>query len=210
MNKIKNNKQTADSWTGQLIQAGEYYLIESTELSRWANDSKVLSDIGSGSLIFNDGTNDILDVATAIISLRDEMIKEVKVGDSPAFTSKSIGTKKLFSRVTGKKFPIVPGVNTLDFVVPFNAVKMTGLEIANSREGETVNLKILDTASGSVSQIPSALLNQFGFEVNMPGGIYSRESSYDSDLFLGLVIRLEYTANEARDLGVNYFIHEVK
>lgn len=54
------------------------------------------------------------------------------------------------------------------------------------------------------------VLNQFGFAVVMPEGFYSQKSNYDADVMKDLVIRLEYTAKEARDLGINYLIHELK
>lgn len=72
MKKFKNNKETPDSWVGQQIQSGEYYEIQTFELFKWQNDSKVLSDIGSGYGIMNDGTADILDIANAINFLKNQ------------------------------------------------------------------------------------------------------------------------------------------
>lgn len=72
MKKFKNNKLEADSWVGQLIEPGAYYTIEDFELFRWQNDSKVLTDIAAGNGIVNDGSSDILDVASAINFLKDE------------------------------------------------------------------------------------------------------------------------------------------
>lgn len=71
MKIVRNNKQTSDTWCGLLMDAGASHTIELVELARWQNDSKVLSDIASGNLILNDGTNDISDVASAINFLKD-------------------------------------------------------------------------------------------------------------------------------------------
>lgn len=71
MKKFKNNKESSDTWCGQTIAADAYYEIQTAELFKWQNDSKVLTDIGSGDGIMNDGTNDITDVATAINFLKD-------------------------------------------------------------------------------------------------------------------------------------------
>lgn len=72
MKRVKNAKQAADSWTGQQIEPGEYYTIESFELGRWQNDAKVIVDIALGNLIMNDGTSDITDAAAALRFLKDE------------------------------------------------------------------------------------------------------------------------------------------
>jgi hypothetical protein len=77
MIKFKNNKADVDTWCGQEIQPTEYYEIQSSELSKWQNDSKVLSDIGSADGIINNGTDDVTDVATAINLLKDNAPKRV-------------------------------------------------------------------------------------------------------------------------------------
>lgn len=135
---------------------------------------------------------------------------EVLVLSNPAFSAKTVGTKKLYSRSTGAKYTVVVGANTLDFVVPYNEVKFNGLQICNGKVGESVNLKVLDTPTGTISGVPDYQLNQFGYSVNMPDGFYQRESAYDADLIKDLKIRMEYTATEARYLYVNYLIHELK
>lgn len=143
-----------------------------------------------------------------LIPERDPSGQAVTVGST--FRSKKIGDKKLFSRITGKKFPVAVGVNTLDFLIPKNEMKMNGVEITNGKMGETVNFKVLDTATGTISTIPNFMLNQFAFDVNLPDGFYSQKSDYDADVIKDLVIRIEITAVEARDLCVNYLLHELK
>jgi hypothetical protein len=59
-----------------LIEPAAYYEIEEFELSRWQNNSKVLSDIGAELLVVNDGNTDIADVATAINLLKGEAPKD--------------------------------------------------------------------------------------------------------------------------------------
>lgn len=71
----KNVSGAAKSWVGQEIANNAYYLIDPSEASRWAYNSLVIADIGSGDLIIaksNSGSDDISDVATAIDWLRDE------------------------------------------------------------------------------------------------------------------------------------------
>lgn len=80
--KVKNAKETADIWVGQLIQPAAYYTIQPIELFRWQSDSKVLSDIGNGGLIFNNEIEDIINVATAINTLLKIDIEPRDVGGS--------------------------------------------------------------------------------------------------------------------------------
>jgi hypothetical protein len=134
----------------------------------------------------------------------------VDVSSQPAFASKKVGTKKLYTRATGKVFAVTVGTNNLDFLIPFNEMKFNGIHIVNGKVGETVNLKILDTATGTITGVANYLLNQFGFSVNLPDGVFIRESQYDADMIKDLVVRIELTAVEARDFRVNYAIHELK
>ena len=75
MIKIKNTDNEEHTWLGQTILPDEYFEIEPTELIKWQNDSKVLSDIGSGLLVVNNGTADITDVAKAINYFKDNLDK---------------------------------------------------------------------------------------------------------------------------------------
>lgn len=72
MKRLKNTKESSDTWVSQTIEPNTYYEVQFSELFRWQNDSKVLTDIGSGDLLVNDGTTDISDVAQAINFLKDE------------------------------------------------------------------------------------------------------------------------------------------
>lgn len=77
---IKNTDTIAHVWSGQQIQPGEYYLLEGLEKPRWQNNSQLLSDIGSGIAIVarnGSGSEDIIDVATAIDFLKGELPKNV-------------------------------------------------------------------------------------------------------------------------------------
>ncbi len=75
--KIKNNDSETHTWVGQEIQAGQYYQIQPLEEMAWANDSSLLSDIGSGIAIVNDGSSDITDINEAINYLKGDVPKEV-------------------------------------------------------------------------------------------------------------------------------------
>lgn len=171
------------------------------------SDLQFLSDLRSNNIGISDGV-------TTYSYPNSEIYVKQAIGQltfNPPFADKVLSNgKKLYNRTTGKTFELVVGENTLDFTVPFNEVKFNGLEINDGKKGEKVTLQILDTASGAVSTIPNYMLNQFGDKVNVPNGFYRRVSDYDADLFLGLQIRVIYEAIEARTIGINYMIHELK
>jgi hypothetical protein len=76
MIKIKNNKQISDVWVGQLIEANQHYELPNADSIKWANNSKVLTDIGNGDLIVNDNDVDLVEVADAINVLKGELPKD--------------------------------------------------------------------------------------------------------------------------------------
>lgn len=58
---VKNNKLTADTWVGQIIEPGEYYIIQDFEHFKWTINDKVSDDIELGDLVVaqdNSGTTD--------------------------------------------------------------------------------------------------------------------------------------------------------
>jgi len=207
--RVKNNKESSDVWAGMTIAAGAEYDLQAADLAVWKANDKVIQDLASLELLIGDGTSYKTTGSEAVNYLLGTSV-DVKVNEAPPFSSKKIGSKKLYTRATGKAFTVSVGSNNLDFLIPYNEMKINGIEIVNGKVGEKVNLKVLDTAAGTISTVPNYMLNQFGFDVNLPDGMFVRESQYDADMIKDLVIRIEYTAIEARDVRVNYLIHELK
>jgi len=208
--RVKNNKETSDVWAGMTIEPSTTYDLQSNEIYVWQASDKVISDLSSGDLTIGDGVTYQTAGALAVSYLLGTGIKEVSVQVQPAFSSKKVGTKSLFVRATGKVYAVTVGANNLDFTMTYNVLKFNGIQILNGILGETVNLKVLDTAAGTYSTIPNYVLNQFGFAINLPTGVFVKESQYDADIYKDMVIRIEYTATEARDVRINYSLHEVK
>lgn len=142
---------------------------------------------------------------------KDKGNRELGNSNSP-FGNKSIGTKNLFRRKHGmSKAVAANSTDTIIFSVPYNQAKITKAELVNCSAGDIVNLTVHDDTSGSYSTIPNYKLNQFGFDVNMPDGMYVDESQYDADLYLGMVVKIEYTNNTGSQaiIGVNITLHEL-
>lgn len=207
--RVKNNSQNTDVWCGQTLTSNQEYDIEPNELFKWRNTDKVILDLSNGNLLIGDGVN-YKSIGSSAVNYLLGTSQEVIVSQQPVFSAKTIGSKKLFSRTTGKIFALSVGLNTLDYTITFNEVKFNGLELDKCKFGEKITLKILDTNSGLKSGVPNYTLNTFGFDVNLPDGFYRRISDYDADLVKDLIIRIEYTATEARNIGINYMLHELK
>jgi hypothetical protein len=161
-----------------------------------------------------DETN--VDTAVFIASYKANGNKKLftEVSSIPSFGAKSFysGTtlKKLYARFTGQQFALSIGANTCDFTMAYPWVKMVGLELIGGELGDTASLKVIDTALGTYSGVPNYTLNQFGYVVNVAKDFYARASQFDSDLYPGMIIRLEYTSISAKTIGVNYLINEAK
>ena len=135
---------------------------------------------------------------------------EVHVNGQPAFADKTVDGKSLFNRTEGKSFALSSGANTCNFVMPWPIAKFNGVEIIGGELGDVVNLKVLDSTTGTYTTIPNYQLNQFGYSVNVRPDYYVRESTYDADLFLGMQISIEYTSSSAKTIYFNYMLHELK
>lgn len=58
--KVKNNKISSDTWVGQTIEPGEYFVIPEAYIHRWVEDIKVFTDIGNGDLIVANSSYDYI------------------------------------------------------------------------------------------------------------------------------------------------------
>jgi len=208
--KIKNTKTSLDVWCGQSIDSGSYYTIQQNELVRFQSDSKTITDISSGDLLVNDGTSNISDISNAVNLFLGTGIKSVNIYYDPPFASKTVGTFKLYTRTNGKKFELEAGANNCDFTIPYDVCKFNGLELIGAEVGDTATLKVLDTATGTITGVANYVLNTFGVDVNVPKDFYSRESKYDADMIKNLQVRVVYTSISAKTIGINYMLHELK
>ena len=82
---IKNTTASTKTWVGQEVSAGAYHNIEAIKELAWANDSTLLSDIGSGEAVVaksDSGSDDITDVNDGINYLKSLIPREVSVFQS--------------------------------------------------------------------------------------------------------------------------------
>lgn len=129
-----------------------------------------------------------------------------------AFAAKTIGSKKLYRRVTGVVAAVGLGTNEIIYAIPFPWAKITGIEIINGAALDTVSLSVLDTAAGATyTGYPNnTVLNQFGYSVNVAKDYYSYKSEFDADLYQNMQIKLSYHSTTNKSIGINFILTEVK
>lgn len=214
MKKIKNASGTDGTWCGQLIVSTEYYELQATEYSKWANDSTVLTDIGSGDLVVNNGTSDIADVATAINFLKDIVLSDTD-GTPLVRTKPLANTDNFLFRGTGFTNTATKNSTTnIDYKLPEDRF-INGLELIlkNHVFGDTVCLKVVDV-DNILGYGAGVVLNQFGYTWN----VYDDRQNqgiilipYPAKILKDLYIRLTYVSHGTTDdvqVGANVFFHK--
>lgn len=208
---IKNLDIVPHSVVGKVLAPNEEYQIPDSNRIAAANNSTILDKISNNQLQIGN--------SASYFSSTNDQINWLKnfgnLSKPTPFASKVLEDgKKLYAREQG-----LPGVQinsgqtvAITFVIPYTQCKIAGAQILGCCVGDTVNFKVLDTASGLLSGIPFYPLNQFGFNVNMPNGEYKKNYNYDADLYAGMVVSAEYTNNttEQETIYVNIDLHEVK
>ena len=133
---------------------------------------------------------------------------------NPPYAAKTIMingvTKKLYIRNTGFQSALTSGSNTITYTATYSWAKLIGVEVIGAEALDYVDFKVFDTATGTYSGTPNAMLNHFGFSVNIAPGFYRRECPYDADIYQGLVLKLTYNSVSAKTIGINILQSEVK
>jgi len=215
---IHNKTGAAKTYSGQEVAANSYYLIPSNFSFDFSTDNTLLADIVSGDVaISKDGNTDLSGVSTQIDWLkgfdptpRDSAGRPYYV-QSP-FTDKKIASGKLYRRAHGNKHSVTPGDSSFNFVIPYNQVKINEAQILWGFEGITVDFEVFDTAQGTYSGVPNFKLNQFGFGLGVAKDYFEDISSYDADLYLGMIIKCTFhnPTQITKEVCVNLVLHEVK
>lgn len=149
-------------------------------------------------------------VSAHVFSVPAVIATPMVIVEQPPFGAKTINGKKIFKRVMGTSKVVTAGETNIDYIIPFDWAKITGLEIVNCACMDKIALQVIDSATGTVSSTPGLLLNQFGTKVNMPHGFYEHRSEFDADLYKGLILRVIYESKTEKEVGVNFILNEVK
>lgn len=158
---------------------------------------------------------DTLDFETNFKALGNvKPLQTVSVQSAPPFGAKSqvIGgvVKKFYARNTGLQQDLAIGTNEITYTISYPWVKVIAIEVIGSEALDTAELRVYDNGAGTYSGVPNALLNQFGYTLNLAPGFYARNSPYDADLYQSMVLKLTYVSISAKRIGVNVILNEVK
>lgn len=183
------------------IAAGAYYTVETFELPRWQSDSTVLSDIGSGILLVNDGSIDITDVNSAINHLKDIGPKQVEI------TSPFTNTGGFFARLTGIEGVATFGTTTaIDYILTeeryINGVRLL---TKGAAWGDYIKFQVVHPVYG--------VLNEFGTKWYIDADNAKQEDvlvPYPARLPAGLTVRILYTSVGTENITVyaNLYLHK--
>ena len=212
---LYNTTEEEKVYVGKSVAAESYYSIPSNMEVSFSISSSLLVDIASGDIIvskIDNSSGHITNINDAIDYIKGNLPSLVKSSNQPFADKVLPNGKKLYTRVHGVSASVSGTPDNIDFVIPYDNCKLTGIEILNGLVGDTCNLKVLDTPTGTISGVANYMLNQFGFDVNVNKDFYKRESAYDADLRKDMKIRIEYESIAAlpANVFVNFILHEVK
>lgn len=214
MKKIKNIDTIAHTWGGVYIEPdGVYECQDQTEADRFLNNDLFI--IALSNTIAEVYIDDILivGVSNSLKALSGESLKETDgsiIVSTNAFSSKKVGNKKLFKRIHGVQSSVTIGVNTIDFVIPYDFCKMNGMQVIGASIGDTIDLEVYDTPAGLFSGVPNAKLTQFGFSVCIAKDFHFHHSEYDSDVPKDIKLRVKFTSVANTTIGINFMLNELK
>jgi hypothetical protein len=214
MIKILRRAQGTDFFIvdmGMTVPALGELVIDPAQYSLLARSSDVIIALANSDLVFNDGSNDITDVAYATLIIQGGT-PQVDVKTEPPFAAKVIDGKSIYNRTHGTPgFAVTASTRTeCKFTVPFPVNKFDGIEIIGGEIGDNVDLYVWDSVNGDYNNEPNSQLNQFGYTVNVAPGHYNRKSRYDADLFIGMQIVVDYYSVSNKTIYINWDIHELK
>lgn len=218
MSKIKTYN-ISDTANGALDSAALHaeMLANATLNAIFDGINRIQGETAFDCVLLVDRTTEIDSAMDAVVAAHTgkplDKTESVRVSEAPApnpFASKIIGDKGIFQRVHGESYALSSGSNVIDHSVPYPQIKFNEIEIIGGELGDTCNLKILDTSTGTYTTIANYQLNQFGFNVNVKPDYYQRSSNYDADLFQGMRVYIEYASVSAKTVYINYILHELK
>lgn len=149
---IKNDSGGDKTWVGQLVLNAAYYQIQTHEEVSWANNSALLTDIGSGDAIVakdDSGTADIVDINEAISYLKDNTPSDVNVTTIPelhAFAAPEFRTKR--DKCPTLTTVVINGSEIIDYQLTEEMYASGGkIVVKNAEFGDWVSAEVYDKDS---------------------------------------------------------------
>ena len=129
------------------------------------------------------------------------------------FCSKELSDgKKLYRKKHGYTFNLdASGTTTFTITNTYARAKIMDAFFLWFPEGCTYNFKIKDTAAGTYSGYPNAVLGQHSFSVAIAKDIDHDSSPYDADIYVGMILEITIIGpvDNTKLVAVNVPFHEV-
>ena len=90
------------------------------------------------------------------------------------------------------------------FSAPYQQARIHAIEVIGGDSDGKVDFSILDDGSGTYTGTPDLVIRQFVFDVNVSSCLHRGEAKYVVDLYLGMVIKMEYYNNGASTRNVSF------
>jgi len=212
---IHNITGSARSYQGREILAGAFFSISSSLESEYNSDTSLIADLANTIVkMSSDGVTDYSNDGSSNVDFLKGLINTTVITSAPSFGAKTflLGStvKKLFARNTGKPFAVTTGSNELSYTATYPWAKITGVECIGAEIGDYADLRVYDNSSGTYSGVANALLNQFGYTIYLAKDYYRRDSKFDSDIYVGMVLKITYNSISNKNVYINYLMDEAK
>lgn len=181
---IKNIDSVSHTYAGQVIDANSSYTIQGVEQIKWANDDALMSDIGSGKAVVNDGTNDISGVSNQINFLKD-------IDNAPRDSDGS-PLQRVKVTTTGWHYQL--------HGIEFETSKLNSLysKKADNTDYGFSTMKFYKDVSGSEVEITGDDLNQTFLDTNCIKTIVDWEPTHDVEMLGGCLKQKTIPAQDVK------------
>lgn len=212
---IHNISGVSKTYQGYEILDTAYLQIPSNLENEFNQDIALISDLAASNVRMSaDGVSDYSSNGSSNIDFLKGLVNTTSITSLPPFGAKQAVIngvlKKFYARNTGIQSAVTTGSNVINYTMSYAWVKIIGIECIGCEALDTCELKVYDNASGTYSGVPNALLNQFGYTLNMAANFYSRTSPFDADLYAGMVLQITYVSLSNKTIGFNMIMNEVK
>lgn len=176
---IKNTDTVEHTWSGQSIQPSTYYQLDYQEEQKWANNSQLLADIGSGIAVVakdDSGSNDITDVSSAISYLKNDLVQYDS--DGALLSRKKVAPTGWSYHMQGVEF----STSKLNSIVNKD-MNGNNLNFANIKLYDVNDNEITDVAGEGLA-VKTVIDWEPTFDIELVGGSLKMEQTTTEDIYV--------------------------
>jgi hypothetical protein len=210
---IRNVDSVPHTYAGMEIAASDQYEIQSQELSRWANDSLLLTHIATGIAVVNDGSSDITDISRAINYLKD--IPNLDSDGYPIIRTRAFNNTDgyLFRGVGVIGEAVANSVSNIDYrLTEERWINEAQLILMNHNFTDSIKFQVVDV-DNVLGYGAGLVLNEFATNWQISSSKQDQGTvrvDYPARILANLYIRIVYTntGNSTVSVKCNFFLHK--